>query len=467
MANITKRKNKNGSVSYLIRVYVDETGTGHQIVKSMTWKPKPGMRPSAEEKELNKRATLFEEQVKQGLTAFGGSTRFGDYARDWIKLQPLAPKTRELYEGLMDRIDKAIGHIRLDKLNAHHLELFYKNLSEPGMNLHGNYAVSHKLNGILQKREIKKAELARLAGVSEPTAGEAAREEHLRIEKAEAICKALDLPLVQVFEIHKSTAKLTGNTIAHYHRFISAVLMTAKKQRLIPFNVASEQCTPPKIEHKEARFLTDEQARTFLELLLKEPDIRIKTSLALLLFTGLRRGELLGLEWPDINMEKQTIHVQRASQVQKGVGVTEAPTKNESSMRSVKVSDFVIGLLMEYHVWWNEKRLQNGENWRGKQERLFIQDDGRPLYPDTINYWMDKFLKKHNFKHFTPHSLRHTFCTLELAAGVDYRTLQSMSGHAQASTLVNIYGHALESAQNRAADVLAQTLLPQSKKTTG
>lgn len=296
MANITKRRNKNGSVSYLIRVYVDESGTGHQIVKSMTWKPKPGMRPSVEEKELNKRATLFEEQMKQGLTAFGGSTRFGDYARDWIKLQPLAPKTRELYEGLMDRIDKAIGHIRLDKLNAHHLELFYKNLSEPGMNLHGNYAVSHKLNGILQKRKIKKAELARLAGVSEPTAGEAAREEHLRIEKAEAICKALDLPLVQVFEIHKSTAKLTGNTIAHYHRFISAVLMTAKKQRLIPFNVASEQCTPPKIEHKEARFLTDEQARTFLELLLKEPDIRIKTSLALLLFTATpRRAARLGM----------------------------------------------------------------------------------------------------------------------------------------------------------------------------
>lgn len=200
---------------------------------------------------------------------------------------------------------------------------------------------------------------------------------------------------------------------------------------------------------------------------MKEQDIRIKTSLALLLFTGLRRGEMLGLEWPDINMDKQTIHVQRASQVQKGIGVTEAPTKNESSMRSVKVSDFVIGLLTEYHVWWNEKRLQYGESWKGEQERLFIQDDGKPLYPDTINYWMDKFLKKHHFEHFTPHSLRHTFCTLELAAGVDYRTLQSMSGHAQASALVNIYGHALESAQNRAADVLAQTLLPQSKKTMG
>ena len=194
MANITRRKNKNGSVSYLIRVYVDETGTGHQIVKSMTWKPKPGMHSSAEEKELNKQATLFEEQVKQGIVAFGGSTRFDEYARDWIRLQPLAPKTKELYEGLMGRIDKAIGHIRLDKLNAHHLELFYKNLAEPGMNLHSSYAISHKLDGILQKRKIKKAELARLAGVSEPTAGGAARGEHLRIEKAAAICDALNLP---------------------------------------------------------------------------------------------------------------------------------------------------------------------------------------------------------------------------------------------------------------------------------
>lgn len=128
-------------------------------------------------------------------------------------------------------------------------------------------------------------------------------------------------------------------------------------------------------------------------------------------------------------------------------------------MRAIKVSGYAIELLTQYRVWWNKRRLQFGSARCGEKERLFIQEDGKPLYPDTINYWLDQFLEKHHFKHITPHSLRHTFCTLELAGGVDYKTQQSMSGHAQASTLVNTYSHALESAQNRAADVLEKNIV--------
>lgn len=464
MANVIARKNKNGSTSYLVRVYVDETGTGHQIVKSMTWKPKPGMRPSAEEKELNKQATLFEDQVKKGLTAFGGSTRFSDYARDWIQVQPLAPRTRELYTYLMNRIDQAIGHIKLEKLQAHHLEAFYKNLGEKGMNQNDGYAVSDKLGAILHKRKMKNAELARLSGVCASTVSVAARGQHISLRKAAAICKALDIPMDRVFEIHTSEKQLTGNTIDHYHRFISAVLATAKKQRLIPFNVASEQTARPKVEHKEARFLSDTEAQRFLEALMSEPDIRVKTALVLLLFSGVRRGELCGLSWPDVDMGKGIVHVRRASQVQKGIGVTEAPTKNASSIRSVTVDEFMVQLLGQYRAWWNSYRLKLGEAWNDEKERLFIQEDGKPLYPSTINYWLNRFLEQHGFRHITPHSLRHTFCTLELAAGVDYKTLQSLTGHAQASTLVNTYSHVLESAQRRAADVLAKTLIPPSEK---
>lgn len=467
LANITKRLNKDGSVSYQIRAYVDETGTGKQLMQRMTWRAPAGMRPSSADKEAARQAALFEEKAKQGLAAFGGNTRFADFARNWIDTQPLAPKTRELYNTLMERIEIALGNIRLEKLQAHHLEAFYKNLGEPGIKQNGSFAVSNKLSRILQDRGLSKMALANAAGTSEPTILAAARGAHIRPDKAADICKALDMPLEKVFEMHKSTAKLTGNTIAHYHRFISAVLMTAKKQRLIPFNVAAEQCSAPKIERKEARYLTDEQARQFLDALNSEPDIRVKTSLTLLLFTGLRRGELLGLSWQDIDFEKQLIHVRRASQVQKGKGVTDAPTKNKSSMRAIKVSTYVIDLLTKYHIWWNERRLQYGSSWQGEKERLFIQDNGCPLYPDTFNFWLNKFLEQNGFEHITPHSLRHTFCTLELAAGVDYKTLQSMSGHAQASTLVNIYSHVIESAQDRAAEALAKTLLPKADKASG
>ena len=81
-----------------------------------------------------------------------------------------------------------------------------------------------------------------------------------------------------------------------------------------------------------------------------------------------------------------------------------------------------------------EQRLLNGDRWQVESNRLFIQDNGKPISPDTINYWLDKFIEKHDLKRFTPHSLRHTFSTLQIMAGVDIRTFQARTGHAQAST---------------------------------
>ena len=104
----------------------------------------------------------------------------------------------------------------------------------------------------------------------------------------------------------------------------------------------------------EARYLTDEEAKCFLSVLLDEPDIRIKTALTIALFTGLRRGELCGLEWQDIDIENLTIHVRRTSQYISGHGVMELPTKNDSSNRDITVSSFLIDIIVEYRKWWYE-----------------------------------------------------------------------------------------------------------------
>jgi len=183
---------------------VDETGTGHQVTKSMTWRPKPSMRPSTVEKELNRQATLFEEKAKQGLTAFGGSTKFSDFAADWLENEPFAFKTRERYRDLLVRIDAAIGNIRLNKLQARHLEKFYKNLAEAGVNDRGNYVVSDKLGGILKKRKLSRASVAKAAGISAATVGAAARCGHISPPKGTAICRALNLPLDKVFAVRKA-----------------------------------------------------------------------------------------------------------------------------------------------------------------------------------------------------------------------------------------------------------------------
>ncbi len=464
MPNITPSLNKDKSTSYLIRVYVDENGTGHQITKSMTWRPPENMRPTAAEKEVNKQALLFEDRVRHGLACFAASTKFEDYANAWVENTPLAFKTRERYRELLQRINAAIGHIKLEKLQAHHLEELYRHLAESGMNERDRYAVSDKLDAVMKDRHLSRATLGKLARLSASTVSAAARKQKINPETAKKISDALKLKIDDVFTLHESTLSLSDKTILHHHRLISAILAKAKKERLIPFNVAKEHATAPKVAKKEALYLDDEQAREFLSLLLNEPDIRAKTALVILLFTGVRRGELCGLSWQDIDETKQCINVIRASQYQSHRGVREVPTKNESSIRSIDVDMFVFELLDEYKIWWNKQRLLYGKDWQGKEQRLFIQEDGKPINPDTINYWMTKFLKKNNFKHITPHSLRHTFATLQITAGdVDIRTLQSRTGHAQASTLVNTYSHVIKSAQKTASASLKNVLLPVAK----
>lgn len=459
MANITKRIGKNGSVSYLIRVYSGEDSSGKQFMKSITYKPPSGMRPTTADKEAEKQAVLFENQVRSGLVAFSASTTFQQYANSWIADEPLAPKTRERYEDLLKRINAAIGHIPLAKLQARHLEEFYRNLTENGVNKKGTNATTDKLASLLKERKLSRSSVGKLSGCAASTVGIAVAGTPISIETAEKISTALNMKTEELFTIHQSDLPLSDRTINHHHRLICAILAKAKKERLVPFNVAQEHATAPKFRRKEANYMDDEEARRFLNCLEAESDIRVKTILMLTLFTGARRGEICGLSWPDVDFEEKVIKIRRASQYQRGVGVVEVPTKTTSSVRDIDVPQYVIDQLQQYRAWWTQQRLMWGRDWKGKLERLFVQEDGKPINPDTVDFWLKRFLSKNALPSITVHGLRHTFATLQITSGVDIRTLQARTGHAQASTLINTYSHAIKTAQEAASNAMASVLL--------
>lgn len=470
MANITPRKNKDGSTSYLIRVYVDENSEGKQKVKSMTWKPPANMSSQKKiEKELQKTAALFEEQVKKGLIAFDGNTTFAQYSTEWLKhaaTAGLAERTRENYADLLVRINAGIGHIRLSKLEARHIKDFEAQLLEPGAKQSGGYAVDNGFADMLKKNKLSKAEAARRSGVKETTVRTVCKGKHIKISNAEKLAAAFGATPEKYFYIHKASEPLSDKSVLHHHRLISHILATAKRERLVLFNVASEHMQPPKVQRKEAKYLDDEQAQQLVDLLFAEPDLRIRTSILLLLYTGVRRGELCGLEWKDIDRERGVINILRASQYQKGKGTVTVPTKNASSERAVKVPKIVFDILDEYREYYNSLRNQFGTAWT-ETDRLFVRTDkipGTPINPDTINFWLDNFIKKNKLEHFTPHSIRHTFATLQISAGVPIRVLQARTGHSQASTLVNIYSHAIRSADEAATEALDNMLTPANRR---
>lgn len=463
MANITQRKNKDGQVSYRIRVFIDENADGKQKMKSHTWTPTPGMTPKQIEKELNRQATLFEEKVHRGLVSLDGSTRFEDYATKWMANAQIAVSTRNRYNDLLKRINPAIGRIRLEKQQAHHLEEFYQNLREAGVKEKGRYAVASGLAALMTNRKITRDKLSAMAGVAPSTVGVARKGDRISLEKAQQIATALEVEADAIFQVYESTGCLSDKTIHHHHALIAAILEKATKERIIPFNVAAF-VNKPKVKKKEANHLNEEQAQEFVKLLLDEEDIRIKTALMLALFSGVRRGELCGLSWGDIDYSTGMIHIQRASQYQAGTGIVEVSTKNESSERAIKLPPAMLTLLREYKRWWTGERFKNGSMWQGEENRLFIQENGKPINPDTINFWLNKFTEKHGLGHINPHALRHTFATIQIAAGVDIRTLQERTGHAQASTLLNTYSHAIKSANEAATDALEGVLITPAQK---
>lgn len=458
MPTIQKRND-----TYRIRVSAGYDSVGKQIMKSMTWKPAPGMTQKQIEKELDRQAVLFEEKVKSGQY-MDGNVKFAEYASIWLENAQLAPATRSQYEDLLKRINAAIGHIRMDRLQAHHLESFYKNLREDGIKERGGYAISSKLAPFLKEKALSREKAAKITGVSAATIGTANLGRHISIESAEKIAKAFNMKVEELFIIHSKTTGLSDKTILHHHRLISAILGKAKKDHIISANIAAEYTEVPKVRRKEPPHLDDIQAKEMVILLLNEKDIRVKTALMLLLYSGLRRGELCGLSWSDVDPERGLIHVMRASQYQEGVGIVEVPTKNDESVRAVKLPPFMFELLGQYKKWWLEQRLANGDKWKGEKERLFIQEDGKPINPDTINLWLDRFTSQHDFPHITPHGLRHTFATLQIAGGVDLKTLQARGGWAQPDTPMKIYAHAIKSAAEAASDVLDGILTPDEYK---
>ena len=222
---------------------------------------------------------------------------------------------------------------------------------------------------------------------------------------------------------------------------------------------------PPKVEHSEAHYLDEVQAAHLLDLLDDEP-IVYRTMITLLLHTGLRRGELCGLEWDDINFDLSLLDVQRTSLYlpEKGVFVDE--TKNSTSRRVLKLTPDAVQLLKRYRMWQNRERRRMGEQWAEEWEqhpRLFTTWNGKPLHPSTVTGWFHTFIERSDLPPISIHSLRHTNATLLIAAGTNVRTVSSHLGHAQTSTTMNIYSHSIKSAEAAAAEAL-QSVLTRKKK---
>ena len=248
---------------------------------------------------------------------------------------------------------------------------------------------------------------------------------------------------------------LAPKTIRHNLSLISDVFGYALKMGVVSENPCSK-VTIPKGEVKEKQIYTPAEVERFLTLLNNEP-LKYRTFFYLMIYSGFRRGEMLGLEWKDVDFENNIISVRRTSNYTAKKGVYTDTTKTKRSQRTLKFPQFIMDMLKEYKDEQDAEALRLSDRWV-ETDRLYVKWDGRPMQNGTPYFWLGEFCEKHGLPFYGLHSFRHLFCSLLVNQGVDIVTVSGALGHSCVSTTSNIYCHMLQEAQAKVSDAVANAL---------
>lgn len=239
-------------------------------------------------------------------------------------------------------------------------------------------------------------------------------------------------------------------TIQHIHRLLHRALNDAVMWNLVPRNVC-DAVDPPRVPKQEMQVLNLEQAQRFLEAAKDDP---LESLYVLALTTGMREGELLALQWKDLDLTNGTLQVRRkVSRItRKGFVVSEP--KTAKSRRSIPLAPRTLEALKRHRIRQNEQRLALGDAWED-QGWIFANALGKPLeVSNLIRRSFRPLLEKAGLPKMRFHDLRHSCATLLLSMGIHPKVVQERLGHSQISVTLDTYSHVLPSLQEEAAQRL-------------
>ena len=245
---------------------------------------------------------------------------------------------------------------------------------------------------------------------------------------------------------------LSAKTVKYIHVVIHKALKQAKIERLVFENVA-DHATIPKQKKHEICPLTADELIVFLEA---AKGHRFYVPFLVECYTGVRRGELLGLRWRDISFDKKTLSI-RNSLIRTRKGLVMSEPKTESSKRTIVIDDEVMNELKALKVKQSQEKLMAGRSY-DNSDFVFCNAIGKPIEPRNLTRQFEALLKQANLPRIRFHDLRHSHATLLLMQNVQPKYVQDRLGHSTISTTMDTYSHILPSMQAEASEKVSQAL---------
>jgi integrase len=238
---------------------------------------------------------------------------------------------------------------------------------------------------------------------------------------------------------------LSPQTVLHHHRLLRQALSHAVRWNLRANNPA-DLVDPPRVSKRKVEALDEEQMVALLNAAAGTP---YATPVMLAVTTGMRRGEIFGLKWDDVDLDEKKIRVRR-SLSQTSAGLAFKKPKNSSSERTIELAQLTVDALRAHRTKQNEQRLKLG-GAHDDSGLVVCRDDGKPWPPDSFSSAYSQWVRRAGFD-VSFHELRHTHASQLLKQGHPIRTVSDRLGHSEVSTTLDVYAHMLDGMQREAAD---------------
>ena len=379
MASIREKKHNGRIISYQFTCCLGRDAQGKQIRRYSTWTPPDGLTPAKAKKTAEKAAEAWEQSEKQ------------EYAKDMAS--PERVQIKELVRSKMDFasfVSEVWFPIRIE--NG---EFKAKTVS---FYLDTTKTITRYFQGYL---------LANVGAIA-----------------------------IQKFLIHlRNDMGFSAQYIHHHYRTLNMIFNFAIKQSIISAN-PMEDVAKPKLEKKSVDALSTEEAKQFFTSLSECP-LDFHCMLHLMITTGIRRGECVGLKWRDIDFLNAVIRIERNVVYTVDSGIVVNTPKTTTSIRTLPITGSTLDLLQRL----KKQQQINHPHTILEDSFIFPSKDNlfAPRDPNAVTRRLKRFMKRNGLPDMSPHDLRHSCATLLLSQGADIKSVQQILGHTKASTTLDFY----------------------------